>query len=563
MTLKNEDLAKFFHQIADFYEINAENPYRIKAYRRAAYRISTLSEEVAVMVASGRDLTEIPGIGKNIASYIQDILKTNSLPALKLRPNNNPKAYNQLKRIAGLGKKRLAILHNELNIYTKEELLKAIEQGEELKKAGFSEVLQKKMLESLQHPKPYERTFKLNVARRIANFLIERIKSIKGVNEVLITGQVRRALEAIDVLHLLIITDENLTNLLQEILALPEFVEILEQSETSAALILKSGVKVLLSLIVPQDKISALIQTTGSAEHIKQLQKITKKSKINSKKIVTENDFYQQLNMQYIPPELRENRGEIEASQAHQLPKLIELNDIKGDLHTHTTETDGTETLLTMVKAAIRHGYQYYAITDHSQRLRITNGLTKERLLAQIDEINRLNEKLPEITILKSIEVDILEDGSLDLPDDVLAQLDIRVCSVHSKFKLSEEKQTERIIRAMDNPYFNILGHATGRLITSRPPYAINIEKIMQAAKERNCLFELNSQPSRLDIKDVYCIQAKKMGLKFSISSDAHSIGELDYLKYGIEQARRAWLEAKDVINTYSLSELKKIIKRI
>ena len=244
------------------------------------------------------------------------------------------------------------------------------------------------------------------------------------------------------------------------------------------------------------------------------------------------------------------------------LEGVLIVTHIKGDLHSHTNETDGIESLEIMVKAAIEKGYEYLAITDHSKRLTITNGLDEKRLLQQIKFIDKLNEKLINFTILKSIEVDILEDGKLDLSNDVLKELDLCVCSIHSKFKLPEVIQTERIIRAMDNPYFNILGHATGRLITSRPSYPIQMEKILHAAKERNCFIELNSQPSRLDICDKYCLMAKKLGVKIAISSDAHSVPELDFVRFGINQARRGWLEANDVINTRQLKELKKILKR-
>jgi len=250
------------------------------------------------------------------------------------------------------------------------------------------------------------------------------------------------------------------------------------------------------------------------------------------------------------------------AAERNTLPTLITLNDIKGDLHSHTNETDGVEALEVMVEAAMQLRYEYFAITDHSKRLAITNGLDEKRLLKQIEQINKLNSKYPHFKILKSIEVDILEDGSLDLSDDVLKELDIRVCSIHSKFKLPTDKQTERIIRAMDNPYFNILGHMTGRLLTSRKPYDLQIEKIFIAAKERGCFIELNSQPARLDIHDVYCKQAKEIGLKVSISSDAHSVRELSFMSFGVNQARRGWLEKGDVINTRNVSELLKIIKR-
>jgi DNA polymerase (family 10) len=265
--------------------------------------------------------------------------------------------------------------------------------------------------------------------------------------------------------------------------------------------------------------------------------------------------------MQYVEPELRENNGEIEAALKHKLPKLVELSDIRGDLHSHTNETDGHYTLAEMVAVAQAKGYEYLAITDHSQRLTVANGLDKKRLLAQIRAIDALNEQLKGFTILKAIEVDILEDGSLDLPDDVLKELDLTVCSVHSKFNLSEKKQTERIVRAMDNPHFKILGHPTGRLLNQRPPYALDLSQLLQAAKERGCVVELNAQPERLDFNDIYCRMAKEVGVKVAISTDAHSIYHFDFMRFGVGQARRGWLEADDVINTRNLRDLRKLLQ--
>ncbi|MBV9575957.1 MAG: PHP domain-containing protein, partial [Gammaproteobacteria bacterium] len=291
----------------------------------------------------------------------------------------------------------------------------------------------------------------------------------------------------------------------------------------------------------------SLLTYTGSNEHINSLNAYAEKNtnlnckNENSYKLFlgdTEEKIYNKLKLPFIPPELRENRGEIIVAKKNMLPNLITLNDIKGDLHSHTNETDGIETLAVMVAAAFQKGYEYFAITDHSKRLAITNGLNEKRLLKQIELINKLNLKYTNIKILKSIEVDILEDGKLDLSNDVLKELDICVCSLHSKFKLPADKQTERIIRAMDNPYFNILGHMTGRLLTSRPPYFLDVEKIFSAAKERGCFIELNCQPARLDINDIYCKRAKEVGVKIAISSDAHSVRELSFMEYGINQAR-------------------------
>jgi DNA polymerase (family 10) len=276
----------------------------------------------------------------------------------------------------------------------------------------------------------------------------------------------------------------------------------------------------------------------------------------------TEKQVFEAVDLPYIDPELRENWGELEAAQKGSLPQLVGLDDIRGDLHAHTKETDGHAGLKEMADAAKAHGYDYLAVTDHSKKVTMARGLDAKRLAEQIKEIDRLNGKIKDIVILKGIEVDILKDGSLDLADDILKELDLTVCSVHYHRKLSRKKMTERVIRAMDNPYFNILAHPTGRLINERNPYEIDLERIMEAAKERGCFLEVNAHPDRLDLTDRHCKMAKDMGLKLAVSTDAHSVADLDFIRYGLDQSRRGWLEADDVINTRSLRELRKILKR-
>ena len=268
------------------------------------------------------------------------------------------------------------------------------------------------------------------------------------------------------------------------------------------------------------------------------------------------------LDLAYIEPELRENRGEMEAAQRKSLPSLLSLEDVRGDLHARTKETDGHHTLEEMAEAARDRGYEYLGITDHSQKVTMAKGLDAKRLAKEIESIDRLNEKLKDLVVLKSIEVDILKDGSLDLPDDILKELDFTVCSVHYNLNLSQEKQTERIIRAMDNPYFHILGHPSGRLINKRETYDVDMERLLDAAKKRGCFMELNAHPDRLDLNDLYCQMAKDKGVKVVISTDAHSITDLDFMRFGVWQARRGWLEPDDVINTRSWDEIKKMLKR-
>ncbi|HFC46555.1 MAG TPA: DNA polymerase/3'-5' exonuclease PolX, partial [Dissulfuribacter thermophilus] len=353
----------------------------------------------------------------------------------------------------------------------------------------------------------------------------------------------------------------------------PHVKEVISKGKTRSTVILTPGIQVDLRSVPRQCYGAALAYFTGSKAHNIAIRTMGVKLglKINEYGVFRgderiggeeELDVYKAVGLPFIEPELRENSGEIEAAQAGRLPNLIRLEDIRGDLHCHSHYTDGKDTIWAIATAAKALGYEYIAITDHSKRLTVTKGLDEKRLREQMEEIDQLNERLHGITILKSIEVDILEDGSLDLPDEILGELDLVVGSIHHKFKLSQEAQTARVLKAMDNPHFTILGHPTGRLIGQREPYKINVQKVLEGAKERGCFLELNAQPDRLDLNDVNLRLAKEIGVKIAISTDSHSIGTLAYMRYGVNQARRGWIEKGDCINTRSLPELKQLLKR-
>lgn len=573
--MRNDEIANVLRQIADYLELNAHNPYRVRAYRRAARSVTKVSRSITDLINEEIDLTVIPYVGKSIAAQIKAIIKSGTIPFYLLQKKIGKKPYrDELKNIEGLGRKRIQILH-KLNIHTQEELLSFIESGELRLVKGFNKKLEQKLLVSLANPKPYIRLFKWRLTEFIVSTLVKHIKNLIGVKDVICAGDYRRRVEVIGDIKILVTTDEiaNKKQIIDQFISLDEIKELISVKDTIAVVILHSGMQVTLKMIDIENLGIELILATGSNAHLGAIKEVasTKHYELNEfglkrdNQIIqckTEEDFYQHLSMRYIPAELRENQGEIVRSLENKLPNLITLKEIKGDLHVHTEETDGTEPLIIMVRAAMAKGYEYVAITDHSYRLRITNGLDERRLRQQIDMIDELNEDLKNFVVLKSIEVDILEDGSLDLSDDILKELDLCVCSIHSRFDLSSDRQTERILRAMDNPHFTILGHPTGRLLLYRKPYQIDLERILYAAKERNCFMELNAQPSRFDLKDRYCHIAKEIGVKLAISTDAHSIDEFNYMQFGIDQGRRGWLEAKDVINTRNLTDFKKLIKR-
>lgn len=569
--MTNQDIANAMYKLADLLEAQGHNPYRVRAYRNAARAIEKMNANLADMVVANKDLTVIPSIGKGIAASIKTYLKTQQLPLHEDRDHQEINTINELSQIAGLGRKRIQILSNSLKIRTKKDLKKAILSGKLLEIKGFSKTFIAKLEKNIDTTKPYKRQFRLHHVMTMVEPLKQFLSTVSQIKKCEFAGEYRRKTELLNILEIVVAADD-LLNAKKAICNYPGIKELIEDDQNILVIALHVDLRVKFYFTSPKQFASTLLLHTGSEQHLAALQHHARKIektiavdqiKMNRKiKLQTEEDIYQALNMAFIPAELRENRGEIEAALKYNLPKLIELKDIRGDLHAHTNESDGIETLEDMVNAAAEQGYEYVAITDHSKRLTITNGLDEKRLLAQIKLIDKLNEKRSDITILKSCEVDILEDGKLDLSDDVLKELDIRVCSIHYKFNLPMEQQTERVLRAMDNPYFNILGHPTGRLINKRHPYAIDMERIIDAAKERGCFLELNAQPYRLDMNDLFCKIAKEHGVKIAISSDAHSLRGFSFMRLGINQARRGWLEAKDVINTYKLSQLKKLLVR-
>lgn len=552
-------------------EILGENPFRIRAYRNGARTVESITRNVSDMVANNEDLTEFPGIGKDMAGKIKEIVETGTFEMLEELKTHLPPELIKLMNISGLGPKKVAKLYKELNITNIGQLKDAINTGKIKEIEGFGDKTINNIVEEISRLEQKEsQRIMLSTAKQYADSIIEYLKKAEGIKNVCVAGSVRRQRETIMDIDILV-TCDNAKTVMEHFVRYDEVVKILSKGPTKSTVLLRSNLQVDVRA-VPQESFGAALQYfTGSKEHSIALRKIAmkKKYKVNEygvfrgeKQIAgkTEEEVYEKLGLPFIEPELRENRGEIEAALEGKLPKLITYKDIKGDLHMHTNYTDGHASISKMAQAAKQMGYKYIAITDHSQHVTVAGGMKPEIVRKQIKEIEGIDIK--GLSILKGAEIDILEDGTLDLPDEILKELDVRVCSVHYKFNLSKDKQTERIIRAMDNPYFNILAHPTGRLINKRQPYDIDIEKIMKAAKERNCVLELNSFPDRLDLNDIYCKMAKEIGVKIVISTDSHRPGDMEFIHFGIAQARRGWLEPADVINTLPLISLKKIFKK-
>mgnify|MGYP001562425011 CR=1 FL=1 len=572
MPKHNADIAVIFEEIADLLEIQGANRFRIRAYRNAARVVGELSQEVSRLLEKGEDLTQLPGIGDDLAGKIKEIAGSGHCSLLDRLHTELPPAITELLKIPGLGPKRVKALYHDLDVQTIEQLYRAARDGRIRALPGFGEKTENNILQAIEAHANQTQRFKLAMAAQYADALEKFLAAIPGVTKVTPAGSYRRMRETVGDLDILVVASAP-NPVMQSFIAYDEVAEILSAGVTRASAILKCGMQVDLRVVKEASYGAALHYFTGSKSHNIALRRMAQKSglKINEYGVFrdkiriageTEASVYAAVGLSYIPPELRENRGEIAIAKTGKLPRLVEQKDLRGDLHVHTKATDGHNTLREMALAGLSNGFEYLAITEHSRRLAFAHGLDTLRLAQQCDEIDQLNAELKGITLLKSIEVDILEDGNLDLPDSALAQLDMVVGAVHSNFNLSRAKQTERILRAMQHPYFTLLAHPTGRLIQRRAPYDVDMLRIIREAKNRGCFLELNAHPERLDLLDTYCRMAKEEGVLISINSDAHSIYDFSNLRFGIGQARRGWLEKHDVLNTRSLKELRGLISR-
>lgn len=572
MVISNVEIASVFNQLADLLEINGENSFKIRAYRNAARTIENLGTDLRKMLEEGMDISQIPTIGEHIALKIAEIIKTGRLAKLERLKRAFPPHLLDLLKVEGIGPKRAKVLYRELNISSLDGLKKAAQKHQISALKGFSEKLEKKILKGTLLAKKEGKRFMYSVAEPYAEALEAYLKNFKGALQVIVAGSFRRRKETVGDLDILA-TSAHPALLIDYFVQYPDIREIISQGDTRSTVILKNALQVDLRCVEKESYGAALHYFTGSKSHNIAIRIMARDMgmKVNEygvfrgeKKIAgsTEEEVYRSVGLDYIEPELRESRGEHRAAKAGKLPKLITEEEIKGDLHMHSLYSDGHNTIEEMAEAARSRGYSYIALTDHSKHMAIVHGVDEKRLREEMEEIDRINETLKGITILKSIEVDILEDGSLALPDSALKELDLVVGAVHDKFNLSQKMQTQRILKAMDNPYFNILAHPTGRLIGEREPYKVNMKQLFEGVKQRGCFLEINAQPKRLDLNDVYTKRAKEAGIRFAISTDAHNAASLNYMKYGVYQARRGWLEKADVINTLSLGELKKVLRR-
>lgn len=571
MPVHNAEIAAMLDQTAELLEIKGENPFRVRAYRRAARVVDGLSASIASLLAADEDLAELPGIGEDLAGKIGRICRTGRFDLLESLKRELPGDLGRIAALPGLGPKRVKLLYEQLGVRTLEDLGKALRRGRLRELKGFGAGIEQKLGAALAKPVG-ETRYGLPVAEAEGEALAAYLRQGLDDGSVVVAGSYRRRRETVGDLDILVAARHGST-VGDRLTRYENVTGVVAHGPTRAAVVLRSGLQVDLRVVAPESYGAALLYFTGSKAHNIALRKLAAERgwKLNEYGLfdgrrriagATEAEIYRKLGLAFVPPELREDRGEIALARSKRLPRLIELSDIRGDLHVHSDWSDGTVPIAAMAAAAKVRGYAYMAITDHSRRVTVAHGLDAARLARQIRAIDRLNETLHGFTILKGTEVDILGDGRLDLPDSILSRLDLVVASIHSKFDLARDAQTERLIRAMDNPHVSIIGHPTGRLIGSRDPYEVDMERVIAAARERGCILELNAEPERLDLNDIHLQAARSAGVKIAISTDAHAVAALDHMRFGIDQARRGWLEAADVVNTRPLAALRKLLKR-
>jgi DNA polymerase (family 10) len=578
--MDNKNIATILYETADLMEIQGEDSFRIRSYRRAAEAIESLPQPISELVSDRKKLLEIPGIGKGMAANLEEIFKKGKLQVHSELLKKYKPTILELMKIQGMGPKTLALIWDAFQVSDVAGVEKLAREGKLRGLPRMSEKTEQKLLKAIENYRRVSGRFRLDQAAELAQKLIEHLSGVPGVEKITPAGSLRRGRETVGDLDLLV-TGKASTNpkqreaLIKKILAFPGISEVLAKGENKVSFKLQGGMQVDIRLLAPESFGAALMYFTGSKSHNVALRQRAltlgytlneyELARVKDEKRVagkTEAEIYGKLGLDYIPPEMRESQGEIEAAEEHALPELVAESDIHGDVHMHTTTTDGRNSIEEMAEAARARGYAYIAITDHSKNLAMANGLDDKRAVEHIRKIRAADEKMDGIKILAGIEVDILAEGALDLSDSVLEQMDVVVASVHSHFQQEPAQMTERLLRAVSNPNTSILGHPTGRLLLRREAYGFDLQAVLKAAAQHDVAMELNSFPDRLDLCDVHLRMAKAQGVKLVINTDSHHTSHLENMRYGILQARRAWLTPADVLNTLPLAPFAAAMKR-
>jgi DNA polymerase (family 10) len=576
MPVHNADIARALDEIADLLEIQGANVFRVRAYRDAARTVGDLRLDIAQTLAAGEELPKLPGIGEDLERKLHDLATTGTTEILDRLHRELPPAITELLRVPALGPKRVRTLYDALGVKTLEDLRDAARAQRIRAIKGFGPKTEESIVAAVEARLTKKRRFRLSVAAQYAEPLAAYLRAVAGVREVVVAGSFRRMKDTVGDLDFLATADDPAA-VIERFATYPEVSEVTASGSTRASARHACGLQVDLRVVPAESFGAAMHYFTGSKAHNIAIRRLGQEAglKINEYGVFTavpgrrerrvggdtEASVFAAVGLPWIPPELREDTGEIEAARHRALPALIERGDLRGDLHAHTNASDGQDSLAAMARAAKAQGLEYLAITDHSRRQAMAHGLDPQRLAKQVDAVERENATGEGAVLLKGVEVDILEDGTLDLPDSILALLDLVVAAVHTSLGLPRARQTERILRALESPFVSILAHPLSRLIDEREGYDVDMLKVVRKARERSVALELNAHPDRLDLTDVHCRMAKEEGVLVAISSDAHSTFELDGLRWGIGQARRGWLEAKDVLNAKPLAGLRAWLK--
>jgi DNA polymerase (family 10) len=572
--MENLDVARTLEELADLLEIQGANPFRIRAYRNAVRTVEGLTRPLRAMVDAGEDLTALAGIGKDIAGRIEELIGTGTIELLEQLDAEVPRSLVELMRLDGVGPKKARKLHDELNVRTVDDLEAELQAGRVEKLQGFGRKSAEKILRAIAEHRAHVGRFLLDDAEELVAPVVEHVRGAPGVERIEVAGSLRRRKETIGDVDLLAQCEGDGTAVIEHFVKYAGAERVEAAGGTKGSIVLRSGLQIDLRVIPTRSFGAAMQYFTGSKEHnvAMRTRAVRQGLRVNEWGVfripegadpeslgkeegerlagADEKEVYEALGMRWMPPELRENRGEVRASVEGELPRLVTLDDIRGDLQMHSTWSDGKVPLEEMARACRDRGYAYCAITDHSQAMAMVQGLTPERAREQWSEIEEVRERVEGIDILRSAEVDILRDGSLDLPDEILGELDVVVVSVHSLMDLGRTTMTDRVLRAIRHPSVDILAHPTGRRLNRRDPFELDVEAVLTAAAELGVAVELNANPNRLDLSDVHVFRAKELGVKVVISTDAHAPRELANMRFGVDQARRGWLEADDVLNT-------------
>jgi DNA polymerase (family 10) len=589
--MENLDVARVLTTLADLLEIQGANPFRIRAYRNAVNTINSLSRPLAAMVEAGQDLTELPDVGTSVATHIVELLETGRITRLEEVSAEIPITLVELVRLDGVGPKKAKKLFDELEVRTVDDLARCLEEGTVQKLGGFGVRSAEKIRRAIESHRQRTGRFQIDEVEKLIAGLLEHMRAMPGVGRIEVAGSLRRRKETIGDVDVLAEHEGDGTAVVDHFVAFDGASRVLGAGGTKGSIVLHSGLQVDLRVIPKRSFGAALQYFTGSKEHNVAIRSraVRKGLRVNEwgvfrvpdepdegaeptgeaprpggpdghgERLAGEDEegVYAALGMRWMPPELRENRGEVEAAISGDLPELVTIDGIRGDLQMHSTWSDGKTSIEEMALACRDRGYEYLAITDHSQAMAMVQGLTPERAREQWREIDEVRGRVPDIQILRSVEIDILKDGTLDMPDDILEELDLVVISVHSFMELSKREMTERVLKAMMHPRVDILAHPTGRRINRRESFELDVEAVLEAAAELSVAVELNANPNRLDLHDVHVHRAKELGVPVVISTDAHSPRGLAHMRFGVDQARRGWLQASDVLNTKSAAELR------